>query len=112
MSKLGSNDVMRSHYRLISALHLDQSGLGELKSRGPDTRPVDSFIDSLIAFRRSGESPAESPPAELLGQVERRLMLDARNNPALRQKVVKALAQVAGGCTGVHEFSATLVMAV
>ncbi|MDA7893297.1 hypothetical protein N9B25_00945 [bacterium] len=96
MSKLGSNDVMRSHYRLISALHLDQSGIGELKSRGPDTRPVDSFIDSFIAFRLSGESPAESPPAELLDQVERRLMLDARDNPALRQKVVKALAKWLG----------------
>jgi len=96
MEKLVSNDAMRSRYRLISALHLDSSALGDLKPIGPGTLSVDSFIDSLLAFRRNGQSPQESPPADLLVQVEHRLMADARADLALRQAVVALLEKWMG----------------
>lgn len=92
MKKLLSNEAMRSRYRLVSALHLDQSELGDLKPMGKHVFPEDAFIDSFINFRRSQLIPAESPPVVLLPQVEQRLMADARTDPSLRQKTVALLA--------------------
>jgi tetratricopeptide (TPR) repeat protein len=96
MSKLIGNQTMRTHYRLLSALYLDRSALGDLKPSGSGRLPEDVFIDSLIAFRQKGQSPTESPPADLLAQVERRLMADARVDPALRGKTVAVLAKWMG----------------
>jgi len=96
MSKLIGNDTMRGHYRLLSALYLDRSALGDLKSSGSGRLSEDVFIDSLIAFRQNGQLPTESPPADLLAQVERRLMADARVDPELREKTVAVLTKWVG----------------
>ena len=96
MNKLISNDAMRSRYHLISALHLDQSELGDLKPLGKNVFPEDAFIDSFINFRRSQLIPAGAPPAVLLPQVEQRLMADARTDASLRQKTVALLVKWLG----------------
>ena len=91
MNRLASNETMRSYFRLICALYLKRSELGNLQANGPDKLPQDPFIDSLLEFRRSGKLPSQKPPGDLLGQVERRLMKDARSDPALRKRTVAIL---------------------
>ena len=91
MASLLVNDMMRSRYRLIAATQLDRKFLTALKEQGPDLSSTDSFIDSLIAFRRSGKSMAETPPPDLLGRVESRMMADARKDPDFRQDVTELL---------------------
>ena len=96
MNRLIANETMRAHYRLLSALYLDRSALGDLKPSGPRRLSEDVFIDSLIAFRQTGQSSTAPPPADLLAQVERRLMADARVDPALREQTVAVLAKWMG----------------
>ena len=91
MASLLKNDMMRSRYRLISATQLDRKALTALNEQGPDLSSTDSFIDSLIAFRREGKSITETPPPELLTQVESRMMADARQNADCRSRVTTIL---------------------
>ena len=96
MKKLVSNEAMLSRYRFVSALHLDRLDLGDLKPLGADAFSEDAFIDSVITFRRSGIIPTETPPPDLLPQVEQRLMADARLDPSLRPRTLALLAKWIG----------------
>ncbi len=96
MKKLISNDAMRSRYRLLSALYLDRSELVDLKQQGADVFLEDGFIDSIITFRQRGLMPTESPPLDLLPQIEQRLMADARTDPSVRPKTLALLGKWLG----------------
>ncbi|MAI34223.1 MAG: hypothetical protein CBE00_08895 [Planctomycetaceae bacterium TMED240] len=96
MKKLISNDAMRSRYRLLSALYLDRSELVDLKQQGADVFLEDGFIDSIITFRQRGLMPTESPPLDLLPQIEQRLMADARIDSSLRTNTLALLTKWMG----------------
>ena len=91
MRNLSANDMMRSRYRSIAATQLERNALIGLKEQGPGLSATDSFIDSLIAFRRSEKAMTEMPPPELLAQVELRLMADAHESAHLRRDITDLL---------------------